>query len=421
MTTPYASRASRLATLRWIAVAILAATVAAVAPHVISRAKPSPTAEALSIGPAVGMPGAPATSTAGLLQRIDQMEARLRTQPDDTGAAVLLADALLRQARATNDGRPAGRASEVLNAALKEHPGQYDVLRMLGAIYLSQHRFRDALEIARRSRDLRPDDAWNYGVMGDAQVELGEYSDAFDAFDKMMALRPNAAAYARVAYARELQGDVDGALAAMQMAAKATAPSDPEAQAWYAAQAGELYLKLHKLDDADREFRRAVFLFPHYPLAVIGQGKVRVARGDRDGALAIYLEQLKRTPTLDLAGRIGDLYAARGDGAQSEHYYQLAEDLAGPGVVQTEANLALYLADHDRKLSDAVTIAETVVAKRHDIFTEDALAWAYYKAGRLEDAYEASQLALRTGTRDEALLARAARIRAAARGSSRDR
>jgi tetratricopeptide (TPR) repeat protein len=416
------SPASRLVRLRWVGVTILAATVAAVAPHVISRAKPSRDSEAVSIGPAVGMPGAPATTTSGLVERIKEMEARLRAQPDDTGAAVLLADALLRQARATNDGRPAGRASEVLSAALKEHPGQYDLLRTLGAIYLSQHRFRDALEIARRSRDQRPDDAWNYGVMGDAHVELGEYPDAFDAFDKMMALRPNAAAYARVAYARELQGDVDGALSAMQRAARATAPNDPEAQAWYAAQTGELYLKLHKLDDADREFRRAVFLFPNYPLAVIGQGKVRVARRDRDGALAIYLDQLKRTPTLDLAARIGDLYATRGDAAQSDRYYQLAEDLAGPGVVQTEANLALHLADHDRKLSDAVTIAEAVAAKRHDIFTEDALAWAYYKTGRFNDAYAASQRALRTGTRDEALLARADRIRAAAaRGSSRDR
>ena len=413
MTT--SSRLPRFGTLRWIAVTILAATVAAVAPHVISRAQSSRNGEALSIGPAVGMPGAPATSASGLRQRIDEMEARLRAQPDDTGAAVLLADALLRQARATNDGRPAGRAREVLNAALKKHPGQYDALRLLGAIYLSQHRFRDALEIARRARDLRPDDAWNYGVIGDAQVELGDYADAFNAFDTMMALRPNAAAYARVAYARELQGDVDGALAAMQRAAQATAPTDPEAQAWYAAQTGELYLKLHKLDDAEREFRRAVFLYPGYPLAMIGQGKVRVARADRDGALSIYLEQLKRTPTLDVAARIGDLYAALGDAAQSERYYRLAEELAGPGVAQTEANLALYLADHDRKVSDAVTIAEAVAATRHDIFTEDALAWAYYKAGRLKEAYAASQLALRTGTRDEALLARAARIRAAAR------
>jgi tetratricopeptide (TPR) repeat protein len=398
--------------LKWVALTIVAAASAAVLPHVIPLARPLPEPP-LSIGSAVGMPGAPPTTPSGLSQRIAEMESRLRTAPDDTGAAVLLADALLRQARATNDGRPAGRASEVLTAALKNHPAQYEILRMLGAIYLSQHRFREALGVGRRARDLRPDDAWNYGVMGDAQIELGDYEQAFEAFDKMMTLRPNAAAYARVAYARELRGDVPGALAAMQMAAKATATNDPEAQAWYAVQTGELYLKMHRLDDADREYRRAAFVFPDYPLAVVGRGKLQVARGDRDSALLTFLEQLKRTPTLDLAARVGDLYAERGDTAQSNHYYQLAEDLAGPSVVQTEANLALFLADHDRKLSEAVAIAETVAAARHDIFTEDALGWAYYKAGRFHEAYAASQRALRTGTRDDAVLSRAARISAA--------
>ena len=398
--------------LKWIGLTILAAAAAAVLPHVVPSAR-SPQEAPMSIGPAVGMPGAPPTTSSGLKQRIEEMEARLRGAPTDPAAAVLLADALLRQARATNDGRPAGRASQVLNAALKEHPRQYDVLRLLGATYLSQHRFRQALDVARQSRDLRPDDAWNYGVMGDAQIELGDYPQAFDAFDKMTALRPSAASYARVAYARELRGDMTGALAAMQMAASATAPNDPEAQAWYAVQTGELYLKMHRWDDADREYRRAIFVFPDYPLAVVGQGKLQVARGDPDRALALYLQQLKRTPTLDLAARIGDLYAERGDAVQSEHYYQLAEDLAGPGVAQTEANLALFLADHDRKLPAAVEIAETVAAARHDIFTEDALAWVYYKAGRFDEAYAASQRALRTGTRDDALLSRAARIRTA--------
>jgi tetratricopeptide (TPR) repeat protein len=342
------------------------------------------------------------------------MEVRLRAQPGDVAAAVLLADALLRQARAANNVRAAGRAGEVLKGVLDEDPGQYDALRLLGAIDLSQHRFRDALDVARRARDLRPDDAWNYGVMGDAQIELGDYEQAYDAFDTMMALRPSAAAYARVAYARELRGDLTGALQAMQMAAQATAPQDPEAQAWYAAQTGELNFKLGRTEDAERDFRYGTFVFPRYPLAMIGQGKVKAARGDFDGALTIYLDQLTRTPTLDLAARVGDLYARRGDAAQAERYYQMAEDVAGPGLVQTEANLALFLADHDRRLPDAVTIAEAVSKTRRDIFTEDALAWAYYKAGRVDEALAASQLALRTGTRDEALLARAARIRTAA-------
>jgi tetratricopeptide (TPR) repeat protein len=392
---------------------IAVGAVAAVIPHLVGGG-PVREGAPVTMGPAVGMPGAPPTSSSGLSQRVSEMEARLRAQPGDVAAAVLLADALLRQARAANDVRAAGRAGEVLKGVLNENPAQYEALRLLGAIDLSQHRFRDALEVARRARDLRPDDAWNYGVMGDAQIELGDYEQAYDAFEKMMALRPSAAAYARVAYARELRGDVTGALQAMQMAAQATAPQDPEAQAWYAAQTGELNLKLGRIEDAERDFRYGTFVFPRYPLAMIGQGKVKAAHGDFDGALTIYLDQLTRTPTLDLAARVGDLYARRGDAAQAERYYQMAEDVAGPGMVQTEGNLALFLADHDRKLPDAVTIAEAVSKTRRDIFTEDALAWAYYKAGRLDDALAASQLALRTGTRDEVLLSRAARIRTAA-------
>ena len=400
------------ARLTVIAASILAGIGAAIVAALISHASPGRD-EPMSIGPGVGMPGAPPTSADGLRQRISDMESRLRAQPGDTGAAVLLSDALLRHARATNDGRPANRAAEVLRAVLKEHPGQYDALRMLGAIDLSQHRFRDALEIGRRARDLRPEDAWNYGVIGDALIELGEYDEAFAAFDTMMAKRPGAAAYARVAYARELRGDLKGARQAMQMAAESTPPQDPEAQAWYTAQLGELSLKAGNLDQAERDYRHATFFFPKYPHAMVGLGKVKVARGDRDGALAIYSEQMKRTPTLDLAARIGDLYAERGNAAESDRYYQLAEDLAGPGAAQTEAHLTLFLADHDRRLPEAVKIGEAVAATRHDIFTEDAVAWAYYKVGRLDEARAASARALRTGTRDERMLSRAALIRAA--------
>jgi len=400
---------SRQASLRLVVAAILVGIAAALAPHLVSRAAPRSDAS-IKMAPGVGMPGGPPTSASGLQQRVAEMEGRLQNQPNDLGAAVLLSDALLRLARATGDGRPANRASTVLSAVLKENPGQYDALKMLGAIELSQHRFREALDAGRRARDERPDDAWNYGVIGDALVELGEYDQAFDAFDRMMSLRPSAAAYARVSYARELRGDLGGAFDAMRLAADAAPPQDLESQAWYSTQLAELHLKRGQLTEAVREYRRASFFYPNYPLAMAGMGKVKVEQGRRDEALAIFLDQFKRTPTLDLASRIGDLYADMGNVAGAERYYQLAEDLAGPGLAQTESALALFLADHDRKLGDAVTIAERVAGKRHDIFTEDALAWAYFKAGRIGEAYSASQQAIRTGSRDARILSHAAAI-----------
>jgi tetratricopeptide (TPR) repeat protein len=399
-----------------IVLTIAVAAIAALAPYL--KWRPTHVVdEPMSIAPALGMSGAPTTSVDGLRTRIADMENRLRERPHDAGAAVLLADALLRQARASADARSAGRAGELLKSVLKEHPGHYDALRLLGAVHLSQHRFREALDVGRRARDLRPADAWNYGIMGDALIELGEYEQAFEAIDRMVATRPSAAAYARVAYARELRGNLEGALDAMQMAAEATTAQDPEAHAWYASQVGELYLRMGKTDDADREYRRAASIFPEYPFAMVGIAKVTAAQGDRDGALKVYLDQLHRTPTLDLAGRIGDLYAQAGDSRQAEHYFQLAEDLAGPPMAQTEATLAVFLAEHDRKLSDAAKIAEAVASVRHDIFTEDAVAWAYFKTGWVEEAFAASQRALRTGTRDARILSHAEQIQRARRAA----
>ena len=359
------------------------------------------------MAPGVGMPGGPPTSAEGLAARVAETEKRLASQPDDLASAVLLADALLRQARASNDGRPAARAAEVLKAALKESPGAYDALRLLGAANLSLHRFDEALQVGERAREMRPSDAWNYGVIGDAHLELGDYDAAFESFDEMTRMRPSAAAYARVAYARELSGDMDGALSAMQMALAAAPPQDFEGQAWTATQLGELHLKMGRPADAEREFKRAVFLYPRYPLAMVGLGKVRLAAGDRDAALAAFTDQLSRTPTLDLAARIGDLHAAAGRSAEAEHAYELAEQLAGPAPAQTEANLALFLAERHRKVDVAVQIAEAVSLRRHDITTDHALAMAYFRAGRLRDAAAAMARARRTGSVDERLLAHA--------------
>jgi len=125
-----------------------------------------------------------------------------------------------------------------------------------------------------------------------------------------------------------------------------------------------------------------------------------------------------KTPYVGSA-RIGDLHAAAGRADQAEHYYQLAEDVAGPPAAQTEAALALFLADHDRKLDLAIDIAQRVAATRHDIATEHALAWAYYKAGRRSEAASTMTRALRTGWRDPDLLAHAAVVDAASKSALR--
>lgn len=61
-------------------------------------------------------------------------------------------------------------------------------------------------------------------------------------------------------------------------------------------------------------------------------------------------------------------------------------------------------------IDEAVQITEAAAVERHDIFTEDALAWAYFKAGRIDDAKRTIALARRTGSRDRDLLRHAVAI-----------
>jgi tetratricopeptide (TPR) repeat protein len=228
------------------------------------------------------------------------MESRLASQPDDAPAAVRLGDALLRQARVLTHSGPAARAERVLRSLLARNPAgtyQYQAQRLLAMALASQHRFEEAIREAERCLQARPDDPVLYGIIGDSRLELGDREQAFAAFDRMVALRPDEASYARVAYARELNGDRDGAIRLMTMALEATSPNDVEAIAWHRAQLGALHFGSGQIGLASRQFEHAIHLFAGYPLALEGQARVAHALGRHSAALALLEPLTTGTPT----------------------------------------------------------------------------------------------------------------------------
>jgi tetratricopeptide (TPR) repeat protein len=358
------------------------------------------------------------TSREGLAAAIAALESRVAADPSNEPSAVGLAEALLRSARV--EGNPALpiRAEKTLRATIRATDG-YAARRMLGAVLLAQHRFAEALSAGRAAQAMRPDDPWNYGVVGDAALELGRYEEAFAAFDRMVALRPNASSYARIAYARELQGDLDGAVLAMQRAIEATSPRDAEALAWQWSQIGALERMAGRLDRAELAYRRALHAFPGHSYARTGRARVMQSQNDIDGAMREFQALYHAAPTPELAAAIGDIHASRGDRAKAVSMWSEAEQLEREGWKAEEpqpAALAAMLAERDLKIPEAVRLARLASASRDDIHTNDALAVALLKAGDLEGARQASLRARRTGTRDPRILAHASAIDAAMRG-----
>ena len=349
------------------------------------------------------------TSRETLDSTIVGLRARIAAAPTDAAAAVTLADALLRQTRVSGNAGLAQEAERALLAVLQHDPERYDARRMLAATYLSEHRFADALREAERCRTMRSNDEWVHGVIGDAHIERGEYETAFDAFDRMAALKPTAAAYARIAYARELQGDLEGSLHAMQMATESTSPHDPESLAWHHAQLGHLHLEMGQLGSARREFLHAAHVFPGHPFATAGLARVAAAEGDFRLALDTVMTIVSTAPTPADLAFAGDMLAALGDKDAAEQKYRLAE-AAWRTDAPEPSRLARFLAEHGRHLDEAIAIGERARVDRNDIFTADALAWAYFQTGRLDRANTAMALALRTGSRDRVIRFHAAAI-----------
>ena len=136
----------------------------------------------------------------------------VRMNPDDVAALDKLGLAYQQSARETGDPTYYTKSGEALRRALRLAPRDLIATSGLGSLALSRHRFREALALGRRAHAISPTTARNYGVIGDALVELGRYREGFRAFDAMASMKPDVSSYARIGHARYLLGDVPGAI-----------------------------------------------------------------------------------------------------------------------------------------------------------------------------------------------------------------
>jgi tetratricopeptide (TPR) repeat protein len=353
------------------------------------------------------------TPNAGSLDdAIASLQQRLHEIPNDWRGLAHLGLAYVAQARVTADPSWYPKAEGVLRRSLRVQPDE-NVEGVLGiaALDLARHDFAAALRRGRRAASLDPYDADAYGVIGDALVELGRYRAAFDAIQTMVDTRPDLASYARVAYARELRGDVGGAERAMRLAFDAAgSPSDA---AWTAYQLGDLEFGSGEVAAARGWYARGLDLDPAYAPSLAGLAKVAWARGNVDLAIRRYEEVAARYPAPEVVIALADLYRATGHRAladQQEDVVRAMQELAAANGVNIDLELALFDADHGDP-AGALSAARDEWARRHSIHVADAYAWALYANGRYRRASAFADRALALGTRNALFLFHAGMIR----------
>ena len=357
---------------------------------------PVPAAAAAPVSP-VGQ-AAPGDTTA----TVTQLQTKLRSNPDDVSALDSLGLAYQQRARETGDPAYYTKSGEALHKSLALSPGDLIATSGLGSLALSRHRFRLALVLGRRARAISPTTARNYGVIGDALVELGRYRAAFKAFDTMAAMQPGLSSYARVAHARQLIGDVPGALAAMRLAADA-AQGQGEADAWTHVQLGLIYLSVGEYRAAASQDRQALSAFPDYALALDALARAEAGLGHYPQALVDEQEAVNRIPLPQYVATLGDLYAATGRPGLARKQYELIgviQRLLVANGVKTDLETALFNVDHGIRLQASLALARLAWYERPSIDGDDVLAWALERTGHCGEALRFSKRALRLGTLD---------------------
>ncbi len=371
----------------------------------VNQASSSPTPASISLGlesPAAA-PGMKTTD-----ELIKFWQARFERDPRDFISLTFLGDAFIRKARETGDVTEYERADATLQKALKLHPNYEVAQAYLSVVQYVKHDFQGALHLANQVYAAHPNAIQALATIGDAQLELGRYTEAETTYEQLNKKAPSAPVYTRLARLAWLHGKPTDALNLMQ---QAIADSDEtglsgENSAWYHFQLGELYFNTGQLEKADAQYALALKAFDNYYLALAGRGKVRAAQGDYKEAITFYEKAVDIIPQPDLLAALGDLYTLTGDSVKAKQKYDTVEfigKLQAINQVIYNRQLALFYANHNQNLQKSLVMAQKELENRKDIYAYDTYAWALHKNNHDSQAAEMMKHAMELGTRDAML------------------
>src|SRR5580658_8891704 len=323
----------------------------------------------------------------------------------------LIARALVRRAQETSDISFYKQAEDAVRKSLELSPNNFDTQKIQVSILLGEHEYPAALEAAKSLNKRVPDDVEVYGLLTDADVELGNYEDAEDSAQWMLNLRRgNRPALKRAAHLRELFGDTEGAYELMDLAFQSTPPTDTGERADILTQMAHFQLASGGNDAAEKLLQHALTDRPGYPAALESLAEVRISQKRYEEAVVLLQQRYQAVPR---AGNLYDLAEAlqlAGHDAEAKQAFADFESkalLESSGKDNSNRKLVYYYVDQARQPAKALKAAQWEYAWRHDSYTLDAYAWALAANGEYEAANEQMQKALQVGIKDPKILSHA--------------
>lgn len=389
------------------------------------KPRPTPITDATAPPPAPELPAnaraaltKPASTTPADLSVVAAQDV-VRRDMEKLDAWIALGHAWIAKARASNDPAFDLNADACASVVLARNTDHADAAHLRALAHLERREFAEARQVAERMTARHPTDLRGWCDLFDAVVAIGRYEAAADASAKLLELVPGAESYGRAARLQWLNGDVVSAKQSLHSAIEAG--GDAHVRARVLVQSGMVAWHEGDYDRADTSFDGALAADRDDAAALAGKGRIAMARSEWSRAVELFGRAYERAPTVETAWLLGDARAAAGDAKGADDAYALAAKDAKTDPVTYSLFLTTRRDCTKEQVAEALRLASEEHVKLVDVYTEDALSWALFRAGMVEPAKTSLGRARRLHTPDARLLFHEGAIRIAAGDAKKGR
>jgi tetratricopeptide (TPR) repeat protein len=305
----------------------------------------------------------------------------------------------------------------VLDRAIARLADPSDLYLLKANLAFKLHRLdqvRAALAAAPRVRESREARV----LAADLAFQEGRYGSARQGYDQLLEEERSWDALARLAHFLFKMGDAPGAERLFEEAQDSLTAKQMRPFAWLETQRGLMDFQRGLLAEAERRYSNADRAYPGYWLVQEHIAELWGAQGRYAEAIALLKSIVESVDRPDLEQALGELcdLAGRAEEAAAWKAKALAAYLHSAQAEETHFyhHLVDYYADVDKNGDAATHWAMKDVELRGNFSTQQALAWALYRAGRINEAVQWIDRALGSGACAAKLNYQAAQIHSAA-------
>jgi tetratricopeptide (TPR) repeat protein len=154
-------------------------------------------------------------------------------------------------------------------------------------------------------------------------------------------------------------------------------------------------------------------LFPDSQLAAGVLAQVRIAEGSYPEAVRLLEARYRRVPSAENLYEWAEALSSSGQAQEAAFQFGVFEKQARADLLRHKSGvlqLISYYSDRKPDPPEALSLASSEAAERHDSPTVAAYAWALYRNGRYSDAKLQMEKALAVGVRNPVYFCHAALI-----------